>query len=1171
MKFMLNRYYKILFVLVILASGFLFSKSASAATYYVDNTGGLDANNGLTTGTAWKTVTKVNGFAFSAGDIILFKGGETWATQLAPTVSGTAENHITFGTYNKSGGLAKLTLGISANGKNYLTFDGLYITGGRIWATGGESSLYFYNCIIENTGTYGFDGQIAQTDIRFYNCVFSRNTRYDIDIGGVSDVTVRNSIFLSNAAADEGVWNVGAGGNLNIDYSLINTGQSVSTSNITDGGHNLWYPDPKLTAYPTSITPRFTFTFDDSGTLDSFNSLVTGTFDTYGVKGTIFVSPALWTAGQQTIAATLSAAGHEIANHTLNHEDLTATQAFVVTSTNTNPTVNVNVAATTITLSCDEAGNVVVFNWSGNKTIQDLKNAVVGKGWTITNSAQNSKTRQNTLLLDELADSAGAQVAPYTTLLDISAPNYKFWAHEVNDAQDQIQAVTGIRPTTMAYPYGFNNAALIAWLKTDMATSGLVTARQVAGAPTTLTSISKWNFPQRSYGWSSTDTEDTVRAWARRMYFYAISTPGFFLTYDHATTQAFWTRYGWMIDELQSLGATFNTYGELVSWIASDHADNGTNWTKTYTATGADYHLLSNSPAIDAGTNVSLTQDISGMPVPQFSAPDIGAYEYANTADLITQFDFSTPSTIGTINNTNHTITLSVPNGTNVTSLSPTIAVSTGATISPLSGAPQDFTNPVVYTVTAQDTATTQNYTVTVTILPPTTYTITAIAGANGSISPSGGTSVVSGGSQSYTITPSANYHVSDVLVDDVSVGAVSSYDFTGVVAGHTISATFAIDTKTLTYTAGTHGTIFGTSPQTVNYGLNGTAVTAVPDSGYHFTSWDDGGLTAERTDSNITANHTYTASFEITAPTTYTITPSAGSHGSISPSGATTVNSGDNQAFSISADSGYHISDVVVDGSSVGAVSSYTFSNVVAAHTISATFAVTSSGGGGCYNCYVNPSVPSSGFKMSINGGVSTTSNRNVFLGFNAGVDIKKMAISMTGDFTDASQENYVASKQWDLCSKFGGAVKNPACPDGKYTIYAKFYTAWGRTSDSALVSSTIVLQFGSTTTENLQLYTNLPFTNPFTKYLQYRQTNADIKRLQIFLNSDPDTKIADTGAGSPEKETNYFGLLTYKAVIKFQEKYAKDILAPWGFVKGTGYVGKTTLAKINELMKNK
>lgn len=376
------------------------------------------------------------------------------------------------------------------------------------------------------------------------------------------------------------------------------------------------------------------------------------------------------------------------------------------------------------------------------------------------------------------------------------------------------------------------------------------------------------------------------------------------------------------------------------------------------------------------------------------------------------------------------------------------------------------------------------------------THTITPSAGSNGSISPSGATSVNDGGSQSFTITPVAHYHVADVLVDSVSVGAVSSYDFTNVTVDHTISATFAIDTKTLTYTAGANGSITGDSPQTIDYGSDGTAVTAVPSTGYYFVDWSDSSTDNPRTDTNVTDDISVTANF---------------------------------------------VADSVP---------------------------VTSSGGGGCYGCYVNPIVPTSGFKLSINGGVATTSNRNVFLGFNAGADIKKMAISMTGDFTDASQENYIATKQWDLCSKLGGAIKNPICPDGKYTVYAKFYTAYGRSSDTAVASSTIVLKSGAVT-ENLQR--NLPFSNPFTKYLQYRQTNPDIKRLQIFLNSDPDTKIADTGAGSPGKETNYFGLLTYKAVIKFQEKYAKDVLVPWGLVKGTGYVGKTTLSKINELIGNK
>jgi hypothetical protein len=73
-------------------------------------------------------------------------------------------------------------------------------------------------------------------------------------------------------------------------------------------------------------------------------------------------------------------------------------------------------------------------------------------------------------------------------------------------------------------------------------------------------------------------------------------------------------------------------------------------------------------------------------------------------------------------------------------------------------------------------------------------YTVTAAAGANGKISPSGAVSVDGGGIQGFTLAPDANYHVADVLVDGTSVGAVMSYTFSNVAANHTITATFAIN-----------------------------------------------------------------------------------------------------------------------------------------------------------------------------------------------------------------------------------------------------------------------------------------------------------------------------------------------------------------------------------------
>jgi len=96
----------------------------------------------------------------------------------------------------------------------------------------------------------------------------------------------------------------------------------------------------------------------------------------------------------------------------------------------------------------------------------------------------------------------------------------------------------------------------------------------------------------------------------------------------------------------------------------------------------------------------------------------------------------------------------------------------------------------------------------------------------------------------------------------------------------------------------------------------------------------------------------------------------------------------------------------------------------------------------------------------------------------------------------------------------------------------------------------------------------TGIPADYKFERALEQGDVLDDVKYLQIFLNSTSDTRLAESGVGSPGEETNYFGPLTKIAVIKFQEKYATDILAPWDFTKGTGFVGKTTKAKLNQLL---
>ncbi|HJV48709.1 MAG TPA: kelch repeat-containing protein [Geothrix sp.] len=293
------------------------------------------------------------------------------------------------------------------------------------------------------------------------------------------------------------------------------------------------------------------------------------------------------------------------------------------------------------------------------------------------------------------------------------------------------------------------------------------------------------------------------------------------------------------------------------------------------------------------------------------------------------------------------------------------------------------------------------------------TFTLTASAGANGTVTPAGVTTVSYGGSQTYTITPNTGYQVADVLVDGSSVGPLTSYTFSSVAGSHTLTATFQIQTFTLTASAGTNGSISPSGVVTVNYGAS-QAFTVTPSAGYQVAGVTVDGLAqgalGTYTFSNVTTNHTISATFSL-LPTntltvalglgvtgtpattatyplgtvvpysyalqagyqnlqvhldgaavaasgnvtmnaahtlsvtaliqTFTITASAGANGSISPTGSTLLNYGSNQSYTITPNAGYQVADVLVDGVSVGAVTSYTFSNLAANHTISATFAL--------------------------------------------------------------------------------------------------------------------------------------------------------------------------------------------------------------------------------------
>ncbi len=151
-----------------------------------------------------------------------------------------------------------------------------------------------------------------------------------------------------------------------------------------------------------------------------------------------------------------------------------------------------------------------------------------------------------------------------------------------------------------------------------------------------------------------------------------------------------------------------------------------------------------------------------------------------------------------------------------------------------------------------------------------TTYTVTFLAGTGGSVAGSTTQTVVSGGTASaVAAVASSGYTFSNWTGTGFTTSTANPLTISGVTSNLTVTANFtAIANYTVTFVAGSGGTLMGTTTQTVAAGGSSSAVTAAPTSGYAFINWTGTGFTTNSSNpltvTNVTSNLTLTANFAI-------------------------------------------------------------------------------------------------------------------------------------------------------------------------------------------------------------------------------------------------------------------------------------------------------------------
>lgn len=217
---------------------------------------------------------------------------------------------------------------------------------------------------------------------------------------------------------------------------------------------------------------------------------------------------------------------------------------------------------------------------------------------------------------------------------------------------------------------------------------------------------------------------------------------------------------------------------------------------------------------------------------------------------------------------------------------------------------------------------------------------------------------------------------------------------------------------------------------------------------------------------------------------------------------------------------------------------------------------------GGGAPPPSIQPTALSSRsgavLSFTVNNGAPTTTNPNVTLNLNADPrTVKGYVVSLDPTFAQTGIVNYSTTTP---------AIFTLPNTAGSYTIYLKYYSTTGLYSAVFSQKITYLVQTSGVATAPQKAVSPPSVLPLFTRTLKLGSRGTDVQALQVFLNTHG-FRLREQGQGASGQEGLVYGSLTAKAVSKFQEAHASEVLAPFQLKKGTGVFGTSTIQAVNKI----